>query len=97
MAEYGIIHRFTGGTREQYENALKTIHPDGGASLPAGQLIHVAGETDDGWIIVAVHDSKESWERFRDDVLLPGLPKVENGLAGPPNETTFEIVNHQTA
>jgi len=44
-----------------------------------------------GQIIVAVHDSKESWERFRDEKLVPGLPKVENGLQGQPDETTFEV------
>ena len=54
-----------------------------------------AGATEDGWIIVAVHDSKESWERFRDETLVPGLPKVENGLHGQPDETTFEVNNVQ--
>ena len=54
-----------------------------------------AGATEDGWIIVAVHDSKESWERFRDEKLVPGLPKVENGLQGQPDETTFEVNNVQ--
>lgn len=97
MAAFGIIHRFSGGTREQYENSLKAVHPDGGKMLPPGQTLHVAGATEDGWIIVAVHDSKESWERFRDDTLVPGLPQVENGLQGPPEETTFEVNRVQTA
>jgi hypothetical protein len=30
MATFGIVHRFQGGTREQYENALKVVHPDKG-------------------------------------------------------------------
>lgn len=94
---FGVIHRFAGGTREQYENSIKAVHPDGGQRLPDGQTLHVAGATPDGWVIVAVHDSRESWERFRDDVLLPRLPGVENGLAGPPDETTFEVEQVQTA
>jgi hypothetical protein len=36
-------------------------------------------------------DSRESWERFRDEVLTPGLATVEGGFAGPPEETTFEV------
>jgi hypothetical protein len=45
---------------------------------------------------MAVHDSRESWERFRDETLLPGLASVENGLPGPPEETTFEVQVFQT-
>jgi hypothetical protein len=44
-----------------------------------------------------VHDSKESWERFRDETLLPGLAQVENGFQGPPDETSFEVHNLQTS
>ncbi len=94
---FGIVHQFAGGTREQYENTLKAVHPDGGKGLPAGQTLHLAGSTPNGWIIVAVHESQQSWEKFRDEVLGPTLPTVENGLQGPPEETTFEVQNLQTA
>jgi hypothetical protein len=97
MAEFGIVHRFKGGTREQYENGLKVVHPDGGASLPRGQTLHIAGRTEDGWIVVAVHESRESWERFRDETLVPGLAQVQNGLPGPPDEFTFEVDRINTA
>jgi hypothetical protein len=87
---YGIIHRFPGGTKEQYEAAVARVHPADG--LPEGQMIHVAGPTDDGWIVIAVHDSKESWERFRNNTLLPGLGDLgDEGFAGPPDETTYEV------
>ena len=40
---------------------------------------------------MAVHDSQESWERFRDTIL---NPKLQEGIAGafttPPEETVFE-------
>jgi hypothetical protein len=32
---YGVVHRFPGGTREQYEASLAKVHPNGGADLPA--------------------------------------------------------------
>ena len=85
-----------GQHREQYENALKVVHPDDGKALPEGQLLHLAGPTDDGWLIVAVHDSQASWERFRDNTLLPGLASVEEGLPGPPDEMTFEVQTFHT-
>jgi hypothetical protein len=97
MATFGIILRFPGGTREQYENTLKVVHPDGGEALPESQLLHLAGPTQDGWLVMVVHDSRESWERFRDDTLVPGLASVENGLPAPPEETTFELYKFQTA
>lgn len=94
---FGIIHHFADGTREQYENTIKAVHPDGGQRLPEGQSLHIAGQTSNGWVIVAVHDSAESWERFRDDVLEPGLAGVENGFPGAPDETTFDVYKVQNA
>lgn len=97
-AGFGIIHRFESGTREQYEAALPAVHRNGGKGLPDGQVLHLAGPTGDGgWVVVAVHESQASWERFRDDILLPGLASVENGLPGPPEETTFQVYKTQTA
>jgi hypothetical protein len=89
---HGVVHRFAGGTREQYEAALAKVNPNGGVDLPHGQFLHIAGATDDGWIVVALHDSRESWERFRDEALIPGLQEIgEAGFAAPPEETTFEV------
>jgi hypothetical protein len=90
---YGVVHHFAGGTKEQYEASLAAVHPGGGA-LPEGQLAHMAGPTDDGWIIVATHDSKESWERFRDGILMPRMQAgIDGGFTSPPQETTFEVAN----
>ncbi|MSO41234.1 MAG: hypothetical protein EXQ70_04960 [Solirubrobacterales bacterium] len=87
---YLVTHKFKGGTKEQYEAATAVVHPPEG--LPEGQLHHFAGPTSDGWMVVALHDSKNSWERFRDEKLLPGLQEVgDKGLPGPPEETTFEV------
>jgi hypothetical protein len=97
MAHYGIVHQFPGGTAEQYEAAIAAAHPSDG-SLPEGQLYHAAGASADGWTIVAIHDSKESWEQFRDGTLMPLLQAgVEGGFDGPPQETSFEVHNEQQA
>ena len=61
---YGIIHRFAGGNEDQYRATLAAVHPSDG-SLPAGQLFHAAGRSDDSWVIMAIHESKQSWEHFR--------------------------------
>jgi hypothetical protein len=88
---YGVVHQFNGGTQEQYEASIAAVHPSDG-SLPEGQLFHAAGPSEDGWTIVAIHDSQESWERFRDGILMPRMQEgIDGGFATPPEETTFPV------
>lgn len=91
---YVITHQFPGGSEEQYRAVVAEVHPADG-SLPAGQTYHAAGPTEDGWMVVAVWDSEESWERFRDEDLLPGIQNTEGGFSGPPQQTAFEAANVQ--
>jgi hypothetical protein len=94
---YGVVHQFKGATKAQYEASIAAVHPADG-SLPAGQVFHAAGPTTDGWIVVAVHDSKESWETFRDSTLMPRMQQgIAGGFAEPPQETVFEVVNEVAA
>ena len=94
---YGVVHQFAGGTKEQYEASVAAVHPSDG-SLPEGQVSHVAGPSADGWIIVAIHDSKASWEQFRDGTLMPRMEAgIDGGFAAPPEETTFEVYNEVSA
>lgn len=94
---YGVVHRFAGGTKAQYDASLAAVHPSDG-SLPDGQIFHAAGPSEGGWTIVAIHDSRESWESFRDGVLMPRMQAgIEGGFGGPPEETAFEVANQQTA
>jgi hypothetical protein len=92
---YGIVHFFPGGTKEQYEASLAAVHPSR-TSLPKGQVFHAAGPSAGGWTIVAIHDSKESWERFRDGILMPRMQQgVKGGFSAPPQEQAFEVHNKQ--
>ncbi len=92
---YGITHFFAGGTKEQYEAALAAVHPAKN-KLPEGQIFHAAGPSPGGWTVVAIHESKESWERFRDQVLMPKLKQgIPGGFSGPPQETAFDVYNMQ--
>jgi hypothetical protein len=87
---YGIIHFFAGGTKEQYEASLAAVHPEG--RLPDGQIFHAAGPSEGGWTIIAVHDSKASWEKFRDGTLVPTLSAgVPGGFTAPPTETAVDL------
>ena len=93
---YCVVHQFSGGTKEQYEASIAAVHPSDG-SLPEGQVFHAAGPTADGWTVVAVHDSQESWERFRNETLMPRMSQgIEGGFEAPPRETTFPVHHQQT-
>lgn len=94
---YGVVHRFAGGTKEQYEASIEAVHPSGD-SLPEGQVFHAAGPSAGGWTIVAIHDTQESWEKFRDGVLMPQMAAgIEGGFTAPPEETTFSVHNQMTS
>ena len=87
---FGIIHFFPGGTKENYEASIAAVHPAGG--LPDGQVFHAAGASAGGWTIMAVHESKQSWEKFRDDVLMPRMQAgIQGGFASPPQETEIDV------
>ena len=93
---YGVVHYFAGGTQEQYEASIAAVHP-GPDKLPDGQVFHAAGPSEDGWTILAVHESQESWEKFRDGILLPRMQAgIDGGFAAHPEETTIDLVTLQT-
>lgn len=95
---YAIVHHFPGGTKEQYEASLRAVHPDDGRTLPDGQIFHVAGPSEGGWTITAIHESQESWERFRDDTLMPAMQAgIPDGFETPPTEIAFPVENLQEA
>lgn len=90
---YGVVHHFPGGTKEQYEASIAAVHPSRD-SMPEGQIYHAAGPSDGGWTIIAIHDSRESWEKFRDGTLMPRMQAgIEGGFTSPPQETGFEVHN----
>lgn len=90
---YCIVHTFPGGTKQQYEASIAAVHQEDG-SLPKGQMYHAAGPSADGWTIVAVHDSRESWELFRDSILMPRMSEgITGGFTEEPAEIAFEVAN----
>jgi hypothetical protein len=67
------------------------VHPSDG-SLPDGQVFHAAGPSAGGWTIIAVHESKESWERFRDGILMSRMQQgIEGGFPTPPEEIAIDV------
>jgi hypothetical protein len=64
---HGIVHHSPGGQRSSTRPRSRSSIANGGKDLPEGETFHAAGPAADGWVAVAIHDSRESWERFRDE------------------------------
>jgi len=91
---YLITHFWPGATVDQYNATVAVVHPPGG--LPEGQIYHAAGPAEGGILIAAVWNSKDDFERFLNDKLMPSMP-VEGGFSGAPEERAADIANLQTA
>ena len=69
-----------------------------GNDPPAGLIFHWAGEVDGKWMITDVWESREAYDRFRDERLFPAIEKVSgmNPANGPqPTVSQFEVHNYE--
>ena len=90
---YGVVHHFKGGTQAQFDAVASIADPPDG-SLVSGELFEASGPSEDGWIVVGIFESKERWDSFFNETLLPAIGEAgDKGFAGPPEEWGFEVVN----
>jgi hypothetical protein len=91
---YLITHFWPGATEAQYKATVDAVHPPGG--LPEGQIYHAAGPADGGILIAAVWNTKDDFDRFLSDTLMPSMP-VEGGFSGQPEQRSAPVVNLQSS
>lgn len=65
----------------QYEEARKIVNWEG--DVPAGAKFHTAWFADDGFHVLDLWESRENFEAFVRDRLVPGVQKI--GIQGQPN------------
>jgi hypothetical protein len=70
-----------GFSAEMYEAVTGRAMP--GDQLPAGCKLHIAGPVEQGWRVITVWESREAFDRFREEKLLPAFREVA-GEAPPP-------------
>lgn len=66
-----------------------------GTDVPAGAILHVARETDDGFEVIEVWDSKANADAFKRETLTLAIEKLGTDAAGPPPQ--FESFAPTTA
>jgi hypothetical protein len=53
-----------------------------GNDVPEGSLVHTAAADGDGFFVYDVWESREAWERFRNEKLRPAIDEVSGGQGG---------------
>ncbi len=72
-----------GGTVEQYEQVNEALRITGDDTAPEGLILHVAGDSEDGFLIIDVWESEEALQRFFEEdglgaaLAQAGMPEVK--------------------
>ena len=64
---------------------------------PGGMLVHAAGFTGNGFRIFEVWESREAFERFTGEVLMPIVKELAGSDARMPELTVYELHNFVAA
>ena len=74
---------------EEYDRLDREVGPN-----PEGLIVHIAAKSGDGMKIIDVWESKEAYDRFEQEMLMPAMGRI--GLATPdrpPPRDEFEVHN----
>jgi hypothetical protein len=64
---------------------------------PSGMLVHTAGFTGHGFRIFEVWESREDFERFTQEVLMPIVGEIAGSDSPMPDLTVYELHDFQAA
>jgi hypothetical protein len=92
----GMLQMLQGMTKEQYDQVNENMFgqsPPPSDRLPEGLILHSAGPAENGWYVYDVWESREAFQRFTDDQLLPAVREVFGDRPAPPGSEPqfFEI------
>jgi hypothetical protein len=91
---FAIVFEVPGATAAQYDEVMKRLDERGGAT---SRLYHVAGASDDGWMVVDVWETKEAFEAFLSEHLIPVARQVGFFASLPRSFSVHNIVARTTS
>ncbi len=91
----GMLQEMPGAGSEVYDQVNEKL--DVVNNPPEGLIFHTAGPTSDGgsWRIFDVWESKDAFERFSQERLMPAIQEVTGGQA-PPGEPRTDLYELHT-
>jgi hypothetical protein len=82
---WAYVQTIEGGSLDEYDKVTAAM---GDIGMPDGLIVHAVGRIEDGFRIIDVWESREQYERFRDETLAPAFERAFGGL--PVSNQTFE-------
>ncbi len=90
----GIRLKFEGGTQENYDAAHAVMDIED--NPPSGMIVHSAGPIEGGWGVIDFWESREAFDSFVSDRLMPRLQGLgDQGFPGQPDVKEFPVHNLQ--
>ena len=87
----GVLQEYSGMGEDKYQRIVELLGPN---TNPKGVILHLAAKTPNGFRVVDIWDSRNSFDQFYRDHLTPIFGKL--GIQSPRTEY-FDIVNVMTA
>lgn len=88
----GVQTDVVGGTLEQYDELVERLGLLPGGPAASQQIFHWVAKTENGFRVVDVWESREAFDRFMAESILPLLREV--GVTRPPEIHYLEIHNY---
>jgi hypothetical protein len=85
---------FRGATLDQYDQVIQKMGLKQGGATPPGAISHWVAKTDDGFRVVDVWESKETFERFAQEKIGPYTR--EAGIESEPEMKFYDVHNWLT-
>jgi hypothetical protein len=89
-----VVVEFPGATAEQYDQVIAKLGLTPVGAATPGQLSHWVNITDEGTRITDVWESRETFEKFAQERMVPAVTEV--GVPGPPKMTFYNVYNYFT-
>jgi hypothetical protein len=89
-----VIVEFPGATAEHYDQVIAKLGLTPGGSAMPGQLSHWVSVTDEGTRITDVWESREAFEKFAEEKMVPAVTEV--GVPGPPTMAFYDVYKYFT-
>ncbi len=90
----GIRLKFDGGTQETYDTVHKALEI--ADNPPEGLIVHSAGPIDGGWGVIDFWQSRDAFDGFIRDRLLPVIEGLgDEAFPSPPEVKEFPVHNLQ--